>query len=219
VSNQSDRFRVIGMLLFLSSRVGNGPVALRALSSMHTEISMGSVALKGCALACMFVAIAFAQSVSLPPMDHLKVSETLRAAKLSLSEIMQICEQLETTSFDVPDSWETELRGRRVSLGNEEGLVIQGTELLCGGTANCQTWVLRRSNGKWLTMFKDQAPIASAFGFQPEAHAGHKNFLIAANSSADAENYIIYHFDGQFYRQARCYLVRKAQQAERVPCK
>src|SRR5438876_1723703 len=28
VSNQSDRFRVIGMLLFLSSRVGNGPVAL-----------------------------------------------------------------------------------------------------------------------------------------------------------------------------------------------
>ena len=111
MSNQSDRFRVIGMLLFLSSRVGNGPVALRALSSMHTEISMGSVALKGCALACMFVAIAFAQSVSLPPMDHLKVSETLRAAKLSLSEIMQICEQLETTSFDVPDSWETELRG------------------------------------------------------------------------------------------------------------
>ncbi len=83
----------------------------------------------------------------------------MRAAKLSLSEIMQICEQLETTSFDVPDSWETELRGRRVSLGNE------------------------------------------------------------ANSSADAENYIIYHFDGQFYRQARCYLVRKAQQAERVPCK
>src|SRR5438445_8979296 len=102
----------------------------------------------------------------------LKVSETLRSAKLSLSEIMQICEQLETTSFDVPDSWETELRGRRVSLGNEEGLVIQGIELLCGGTGNCQTWVLCRSNGKWLTMFKDQSPIASAFVFHPVAHAG-----------------------------------------------
>ena len=101
---------------------------------------MTSVGLKACALACVFVAIALAQSVSIPPMDHLKASETLQAAKLSSTEIKQICEQLETTSFDVPESWETELRGRRVSLGNEDGLVIQGTELLCGGTANCQTW-------------------------------------------------------------------------------
>jgi hypothetical protein len=182
---------------------------------------MGCVALKACALACMFVAIALAQSVSLPPMDHLKAKETLQAAKLSSPEIKQICEQLEATSFDVPDSWETELRGRRVSLGNEEGLVIQGTELLCGGTGNCQTWVLGRSSGKWLTMFKDQAPIASAFGFQPETHSGHKNFVVAANSSADAENYIIYHFDGQFYRQTQCYSVHRdgAQPLEKIPCK
>ncbi len=97
-----------------------------------------------------FVAIALAQSVSIPPMDSLKASETLQAAKLSSPEIKQICEQLETPSFDVPDSWEKELRGRRVSLGNEDGLVIQGTELLCGGTGNCQTWVLRRSPGSVL---------------------------------------------------------------------
>src|SRR5438552_13765566 len=100
---------------------------------MQPEITMTSVGLKACAMACVFVAIALAQSVSIPPMDHLKASETLQAAKLSSTEIKQICEQLETTSFDVPDSWETELRGRRVSLGNEEGLVIQGIELLCGG--------------------------------------------------------------------------------------
>jgi hypothetical protein len=152
-------------------------------------------------------------------MDHLKASETLQVAKLSSSEVKQIREQLETTSFDVPDSWEAELRGQRVSLGNEDGLVIQGTKLLCGGTGNCQTWVLRRSNGKWWAMFKDQAPIASSFGFQPETHAGHKNFVVAANSSADAENYIIYHFDGHLYRQAQCYSIRKALQAERTPCK
>jgi hypothetical protein len=180
---------------------------------------MTPVGLKACVLACVFVAIALAQSVSIPPMDHLKASETLRAAKLSSTEIKQICEQVETTSFDVPDSWEKELRGQRVSLGNEDGLVIQGTELLCGGTGNCQTWVLRRSNGKWLAMFKGQAPIASAFGFQPEAHAGHKNFVIVANSSADTENYIIYHFEGQFYGKAQCYLVRKGQHLEKIPCK
>ena len=107
---------------------------------------MTSVGLKACALACVFVAIALAQSVSIPHMD--KASETLRAAKLSSTEIKQICEQAGTTSFDVPDSWEKELRGQHVSLGSEDGLVIQGTELLCGGTGNCQTWVLRRIEWK-----------------------------------------------------------------------
>jgi hypothetical protein len=48
---------------------------------------------------------------------------------------------------------------------------------------------------------------------------GTKNFVIVANSSADTENYIIYHFEGQFYGKAQRYLVRKAQQAEKIPCK
>lgn len=77
---------------------------------------MSYVMLKACALACTFVAIAVAQSVSFPPMDHLKASETLQAAKLSSPEIKQICEELETTSFDVSDSWETELRAGDASL-------------------------------------------------------------------------------------------------------
>jgi hypothetical protein len=47
-------------------------------------------------------------------------------------------------------------------------------------------------------MFKDQAPVASAFGFQQETHAGHRDFVVAANSSAVAENFVVYHFDGQF---------------------
>jgi hypothetical protein len=145
---------------------------------------MTSVGLKACVLACVFVAIALAQSVSIPPMDHLKASETLRAAKLSSTEIKQICEQVETTSFDVPDSWEKELRGQRVSLGNEDGLVIQGTELLCGGTGNCQTWVLRRSNGKWLAMFKGQAPIASAFGFRRQIQKITSSTTLKASSMA-----------------------------------
>jgi hypothetical protein len=48
---------------------------------------------------------------------------------------------------------------------------------------------------------------------------GTKNFVIVANGSADTENYIIYHFEGQFYGKAQRYLVRKAQQAEKIPCK
>jgi len=39
----------------------------------------------------------------------------------------QIYESLESTSFDTPDSWEKELRTRRVSLGNGKELVVQGS--------------------------------------------------------------------------------------------
>jgi hypothetical protein len=70
-------------------------------------------------------------------------------------------------------------------------------------------------------MFKDQAPVASAFGFQQETHAGHRDFVVAANSSAVAENFVVYHFDGQFYGKAQCYSVYKngAQHLEKIPCK
>ncbi len=55
----------------------------------------------------------------------------------------------------------------------------------------------------------------------PENPCRAQNFVIAANSSADTENYIIYHFDSQFYRQAQCYSVYKggAKHAEKFPCK
>ena len=44
-------------------------------------------------------------------------AETLSAAGLTIPEQTKIFEQIESTSFDVPDSWSMELRARRISLG------------------------------------------------------------------------------------------------------
>jgi len=173
-------------------------------------------------LLCL-AATAFANPTSFPKniswLKDLATNETFLAAKLTAAERKQIIEQVETTSFDAPDSWLSELRVRRVSLGESDGLVIRGTQLLCGGTGNCETWVFRRSGDEWLNMFDHQAPIVSAFGFDQEI-SGIKNFIVSANSSADKESRILYKFDGKFYRESECYDVSVAAgKIEGVPCK
>jgi hypothetical protein len=171
--------------------------------------------------------IASSETGKLPRTIHwlkeLSDDETFLAAKLTEAEQKQIIDQVEKTSFDAPDSWESELRVRRVSLGESEGLLIRGTRLLCGGTGNCESWVFRRSQRNWINLFDQEAPIASGFAFEDEATGGIKNFLVSANSSTAKESRILFRFDGKFYRQNECYDVSVnapgADQIQKVPCK
>jgi hypothetical protein len=153
----------------------------------------------------------------------LSVSDTFLAAKLTPAEQKQIIDQVESTSFDAPDSWDKELRVRRVSLGDSDGLLVRGTQLLCGGTGNCETWVFRRSQGNWLNMFDQEAPIVSGFAFEEDPGQGVKDFLVSANSSAAKESRTLFKFDGEVYRQSQCYEVSidqaGAEKIEKVPCK
>ena len=130
---------------------------------------------------------------------------------------------MEKTSFDVPDSWESELRVRRVSLGEAEGLILRGTKLLCGGTGNCETWVFRRSQGNWFNLFAQEAPVVSGVAFEQEATGGIKNLLVSANSSAARESRVLFRFDGKFYRQSECFDISlngsTPEGVEKVPCK
>ena len=167
----------------------------------------------------LFAGTVFAQEIKLPAMTRLDENDTLRGARLTPSEQQQVFEEVAGLAFDTPESWETELRVRRVVLGGvEEGLVLQGTTLLCGGTGNCETFLLRRVNSKWIAMFDEQAPIASGFGFASESSNGLKNFVIAANQSAETEKYAIYKFDGKLYRASQCFEKNKAQ-IKAVPCR
>jgi hypothetical protein len=174
-------------------------------------------------LTLLSLAHAGGQNVVFPKMDHLKDTETFQSAKLDANAIKQISEAIEATAFDTPDSWESELRVRRVSLGETPGLVLQGTKLLCGATGNCQTWVMHRSNDHWLAMFAEQAPMTSGFGFDEETTNGMKNFVVVANSSAADSKYVVYHFDGKSYRESACYSRHDEadgkQHLEKVPCK
>jgi hypothetical protein len=160
----------------------------------------------------LFTGIVLAQNVKLPPMTQLKESHTFRAAKLTPTEQKQIFKQIEAISFDTPSCWESELRVRRVPLGGpQEGLVLQGSELLCGGTGNCQTFVLRRERDKWIPMFQKEAPIADGFGFSQEGSHGFKDFVIEVNTSAESGTYVIYKSDGKYYRASLCYEKDKVQ--------
>lgn len=146
-----------------------------------------------------------AQSIRIPTMRSLADGDTFQAAKLSSTEMDGVFKQVERTSFDYPDSWQSELRVRKVSLGDTDGLVVRGTRLLCGATGNCQTWVFRRSNGRWVSMFQYQAPIISAFGFADKTSHGIRDLATLAQASAESSAYSVFAFDGDFYREAQCY--------------
>ena len=87
------------------------------------------------------------------------------AANLTKADMSQLVPELEQLAYDIPDSWSTELRAMRVDLGVNPGLLLQGTNLLCGGTGNCQIFVFRRVHGKWMSLFEDQAPICERVTF------------------------------------------------------
>jgi len=152
------------------------------------------------ALSALLCGSAFA----VPQMQNLTAKDTWAAAKLSAQEIQQITEAVENSAFDTPDSWEQELRVRRVDLGASLGIIAQGTKLLCGGTGNCQVFVLQKANGKWTSLFgTEQAPLAESFQLGPALTNGIKDLTVIANCSAESSARAVYKFDGKVYRIAK----------------
>jgi len=138
---------------------------------------------------------------SVAQMQSLGSRDTFAAAKLSAREAQEVIDAVEISAYDTPDFWKKELRVKRVDLGSYPGLVVQGSNLLCGATGNCQLWIFRKAGGKWLSMFgSDQAPIAEGFQLGPARSQGVKDLAIAANSSAEASQRVTYKFDGKQYR-------------------
>lgn len=136
--------------------------------------------------------------------QHLGRDETLAKLNLSATELKQVISGVQAAAFDSPDSWEKELLGRRVSLGAAPGLVLQGNDLLCGGTGNCQIFVFRRVGKDWVPLFAgEQAPVVEGFSFGPGATRGIKDLHVRANSSAHKSSSGTYRFDGKFYREVK----------------
>lgn len=170
-----------------------------------------------------FYGVALVRADNLPPLQMLQRlhgEESFQQSELAPIEVNQILHQVKATAFDNPKSWQKELRVRRVSLHSVEGLVVQGSNLLCGATGNCQTWVFRKDRRRWVSLFLGQAPIASGFGFTKLVTNGIPDFLLAAHVSTDEINYASYSYNGRTYVAVRCYLAKpNGQQAEETPCK
>jgi hypothetical protein len=146
-----------------------------------------------------------AQTPELPPMSQLGAGDKFQGAKLPRQEVEQIIAQVETTSFDWPDSWDSELRIRRVSLGDQEGVIVQGTNLLCGGSGNCQTWILHQLEGRWTGLLENQAHLISGFGLLPNLSNGIRDLVTVTNAGGNRDLYTFFVFDGSRYRERRCY--------------
>jgi hypothetical protein len=134
-------------------------------------------------------------------LDSLGPNDTFRAAQLTTKEVEDIVGQVQDSAFDIADDWQSELRVRRMDLGSNPGLIVQGTKLLCGATGNCQTWVFWKLDGRWISLFpEDKVPVIEGFHIEPVTTNGIKDLMVVANVSAEAEKRITYHFDGKFYR-------------------
>lgn len=137
-----------------------------------------------------------AQTNSLGPTD------TWAAAKLSAQEAQQIIAGAEQSAFDSLDSWQTELRVKRVDLGSSPGIIAQGTRRLCGGTGNCQIFAFRKAQDTWISLFEGDAPIGESFQLGPATTHGIKDLTVVANSGAATRERAVYKFDGRFYQKA-----------------
>jgi hypothetical protein len=80
-------------------------------------------------LSVLMVAL-LSQQPSGPPAPH-----RISVLGLSADEQREILAAVAQSAFDAPDSLEEELSAVRVNLGRSPGIVLQGTKLLCGGTA------------------------------------------------------------------------------------
>lgn len=156
-----------------------------------------------------FVSYAIAFSVTLhnskataaSQMESLGPNDTFGTAQLTKNEVEELLQQVKDSAFDNADDWRSELRVRRVNIGRSPGLIIQGTKLLCGATGNCQTWIFRKLDGRWISLFPaDAVPVIEGFHIGSVLTNGIRDLTVSANSGAETEVRVTYQFDGKLYR-------------------
>ena len=136
-----------------------------------------------------------------PQVQHVGPNDTFASARLAENEVRQIVAVAETSAYDTPESWLSELRVKRIDLAGKPGLAVQGSKLLCGATGNCQTWIFRKSGDHWKSLFGyDEAPVVEGFRLGPATTRGVPDLTVWSNTSAETSRKAVYKFDGERYR-------------------
>ncbi len=134
--------------------------------------------------------------------SHSSSSDTLSGANLPKDAIREILKAVEATAYDTPKSWDIELRIEHLQLGDAPALVVKGSDLLCGATANCQVWVFRRSARGWhLVLDPEQPLIVDSVMFGPKMTRGVEDLVVTTNWSTSSAKKYTYKFDGAIYRK------------------
>jgi hypothetical protein len=103
--------------------------------------------------------------------------------------------------------FEVEFLARRLDMGEgpDNGLLLQGTQTLCGVTGNCQMWLFRKVNGKWTIVLDDA--LSAAFKFAPPKHNGLFELMVMGHGSAASTPLSVLWFDGTKYAEHTRYCV------------
>jgi len=152
---------------------------------------------------CLHLSVALLAILSTGVSQSAKVTteSAFAAAAVTPKEQKEILEFVEHSAFDTPESWAQELQVKQIDLGAAPGLLIKGTHLLCGATGNCQIWIFRKANGKWLSMLNaDQTVLVDNVQLGPLRTRGIKDLILSSNSSAERSDSVVYRFDGNVYR-------------------
>ena len=133
---------------------------------------------------------------------HSSSSDTLSGANLPKDAVREILKAVEATAYDTPKSWQAELRVEQLRLGDAPALVVKGSDLLCGATANCQVWVFRRSARGWRLLLDPEQPlIVDSVMFGPKMTRGVEDLVVTTNWSTSSAKKYTYKFDGAVYRK------------------
>lgn len=133
------------------------------------------------------------------PVPLPKPGDRLTGARLSDRERAMIFAQVKATSFDVPSNWASELVARRTKLGSSDYLIVRGSDMLCGSTGNCQTWLFRRTGRGWINAISGKPPIISSLGFRTSR--GRFDLVGCRSVSSIATDCTTWHLDkGKFRR-------------------
>jgi hypothetical protein len=121
-----------------------------------------------------------------------QVGNTFSKAGLSPHDRATIITTVKQRAFDTPPDWSSELVVRWTRVGTKKLLIIRGSDLLCGGTGNCQTWVLQRTNGKWLNRIPGDPPIIASLSLRTD---GAQSDLVGCrNQSVASSKCTSWHF-------------------------
>jgi hypothetical protein len=141
--------------------------------------------------------------------------QLITAIGLSQNELTEVLSTVLRYDFvkesDVrsPTALKKELLARHVDMGEgaNNGLVVQGTSELCGGTGNCVTWFFRKSGAKWqlLPLARRYPPDSAAFAFISPKHNGLLDLVLVRHMSADDAPVDVWQFNGAKYELVKSY--------------
>lgn len=96
------------------------------------------------------------------------------------------------------------IRIARVNLAaRERDLLVQASDNCnCGGTGNCEFWILREKPGGFDTLLETN--MVHLFSVERSSSNGYKDLMTSAHGSAFYSDLALYQFDGKRYRKTHC---------------